>query len=256
VRLDAGEMWTMLGAEVVAAPDNFNITRGLVWGTQPVTNTGVLVSTDVGPITMAVGWVNDVTGAGARDNDTDKAVTAKLGFSTDIFSATGSVIYGSSNDGCVTVAAPTFTGACTASSNKQDHGIFDFLVTLDPTDSVSAYLDYTMNWYNNSPTVGTMDEIYVHGLSLATRVGVTDSLGLAARGEIVITDDGYRDDLDIVYSVTGTVDYSLTDNLLARAEVRYDWGSPGMYVKSGDSTVSYGTGNNRFLVVAEMVYTF
>ena len=54
---------------------------------------------------------------------------------------------------------------------------------------------------------------------------MTESLWLAARGEIFRDSKGYRitngDDVT-AYTLTGTLGYQITPNLLGRVEVRYD----------------------------------
>ena len=284
-RLDFGEMWTMLGAEVVAAPDNFNITRGLVWGIQPVTYTGVMLSTEIGGVTMAFGAMNDVLSGASRDTDNNKAVTGSLGYSMDMFSVLASVIWGSqwdTNDAilnyspCVDATGgaqfqpdldtpsndtnSNGDGIC-QDSTKSDLGIFDLTMTLDPTDYLSFWLDYTMQWQR--PRTATNQDGYLHGIALAGRVGITDNFGVALRGEVLLDDRDALSGLDKTYSVTGTLDYALTDNLAMRGEVRWDkaqFSVPGSnsgsaFFRASDRNDSPSS-DDQLLLLVEMIYTF
>jgi len=70
-------------------------------------------------------------------------------------------------------------------------------------------------------------------VAIAGRAALTETLGLALRGEYVDDTDSFftrlgtsgfatPGDATKIFSVTSTLDYSLTEKLLLRGEVRYD----------------------------------
>ncbi len=244
IQIDVGELWTLLGGEVVQTGDNFNITRGLVWGLQPVNHVGIIASTDLGSgMGLALGFVNDPFSDANFDSDNDKAITGQISWSNDMIYAGLSGIYGSQSLG-----DPDDDG-----SDK--YGMIDVLVAADPLDNMSVWLNYDYNWYADTPEAlgdGGPDQS-AHAIAIAGRLAVTESTGLALRGEAVIFDyDSVAIDNETAYSITGTIDQSYGENLTARLELRYD----GFTV---DDSFSDGKGGNRddqLLGIAEMVYAF
>ncbi|MEE8581589.1 MAG: outer membrane beta-barrel protein, partial [Myxococcota bacterium] len=86
------------------------------------------------------------------------------------------------------------------------------------------------------------------GNALAARIGLSDSTGVAVRGEYVTIDGG----IDL-FSITGTVDHALTDGLTLRAEVRYDDSDAGDIFMNSSGNVNK---DNQVLLLAEMIYEF
>ena len=85
--------------------------------------------------------------------------------------------------------------------------------------------DYSWNdgSYHNSPAHG--DNAF--GIAAAGRYALTDKLGAAMRVEYVRDECcffGFPGAVQI-WSVTGTVDYALTEQLTVKGEIRFDTGS-------------------------------
>jgi hypothetical protein len=147
-RVDVGELPTLLGAEVVQSPQNFNLTRGAVWGLQPVTHTGVIVSGPLGDrLQVAAGAVNDIYTDTDRDSDNMKAVTAQVAFGDEVYTTALSWIYGSN------VLRPGIMpggGVVSLIDHKDDDrtSILDFLVTAQPAEDISVWLnaDWVRSW--------------------------------------------------------------------------------------------------------------
>ena len=193
VNLDMGLLPTMLGAEVVQTTANFNITRGIVWDIQPVTNVGAVFSTDIMGFGVALGILNDTRGTGTADADNEKALTAQVSYGADDWSGAFSMVWGD--------------------MGGDDTGTYDFLFTCDAMDDVSAWINYTL--------VDVDDVGQMHGIAIAARMALNDDMGVALRGEVTIFDpDG--GDKNSRWSVTGTGDYALTDHLTAKTEIRID----------------------------------
>lgn len=232
VRIDVGELPTLIGAEVVQANANFNITRGLSWGIQPVTHTGVMLSTDVGPLAVSVGALNDGLTDSSADTDNGKAVTGSVGIETDMVNATASVIWGS----------PTIP----VGRDSDDVGEVDLVLTADPMDNLSVWYDFTYLFADNDNTV--LGNINIWSNAIAARLGLTDDLGVAVRGEYLAIND-----LPDIWALTGTVDYALAQGLTGRFEVRYDDTDAGdVFLESSGTSAE----NQQILLLAELLYEF
>ena len=225
VNFDFGRVGTLLGAEVLQTGDNFNVTRGIVYGLQPITHTGLIASTDFGGgWGGAIGVVNDLYSDSITDTSSQKVVTGQLSWTGDSVYAGFSAIYGR-DDSLVTAggAAPCFPqGDCQL-------GVFDVLVTADLSDTVSVWLnaDYLVNNGDDQSEEGS-----AYGIAAAGRVALNERAGLSARFEYINLDEDFQaaaagtpaaglDEFD-QFSITGTYDYTLTNNLTVRAEIRYD----------------------------------
>jgi hypothetical protein len=237
-----GIMPTAQGAEVVQTTMNLNITRGIQWGTQPVTNTGFTGTLDMGGgLTAMVGMLNNPSSLELQDPNRTKALTSRVNFGADKFSIGAGVNYGK---------APTFNGAPTGNASLV---LFNALASISPTDNWTAYVDYTLN-HTTGPDTN------LHAVSVATRLAVLDTTGIALRGEVIIDDDAVlSNNGGNLWSLTATIDHALTDNLTGKFEARYDGvadsvtaGGNGFWSGSGLST----TNGSQVLLIAQLVYQF
>jgi hypothetical protein len=244
LRLDAGELWTTVGAEVVNDTQNWNITRSLVWQMQPVNYTGVHAAYEVGGITFLAGFANDVWQDVSVDTDNNKAVVGQIAWSNDALSVAGNVVYGSENE----------TGATGNEGDKR--GLANMVVTWDINDAFSTWLDYNYGWTNNV----AHDYNYAHGVALAARWSFNDGKsGVSLRGEYVTAwqndgaAGGQTGDTK-AYEVTLTADHMLTNDLMLRGEARWDQGKPdgAFHDNQGDPPHF----NDSVLLLAQLVYTF
>jgi hypothetical protein len=252
IRIDAGELPTLLGAEVVQAPSNFNITRGLVWGLQPVTHTGVIASTTLeSDFSVSVGFVNDGFQDFNADDDNNKAVTVQLAYGGEAYSGAISWIHGSES----------FDDALNLTNDEKDKsGVLDVVLTSNPSENLSLWLN--LDWaYARDHTIAGVDQKGSDGfgVALAGRLQVLDTTGVALRGEYLREDDnflGLGGD-STLWSVTATVDHALTDHLTARLEGRFDWarlsgGSDDFYIDSSGGS----TRTDQQVLLAELIYAF
>jgi len=245
VTFKAGKFGTLIGAEVAQAPANFNISRGLVYNLlQPIDHVGVMAS---GELPMQ-GWdwafavVNDVFATQPTMTD-GKAVMAHIGYSAETWSANLNGIYGPD----------------TAGNENDKFGIIDILLTWDPNERISMWLnaDYTIDDNNGGVNPAA------YGVAVAGRYAWSDRLGTALRLEYVADDRaafGFADEADL-WSITATVDYSLTENLILKGEVRHDQGqidkSPDhLFVEAGDRAFGGYTDQDQTVIGAQVIYNF
>ncbi|MCH7869239.1 MAG: outer membrane beta-barrel protein [Myxococcales bacterium] len=268
IRLDAGELWTLLGAEVIPVSENLNITRGLVWGLQPVSHTGAILSTQVGPVSLSFGLVNAVVSDTAIDTDRNKALTGQVKFAADTWNIAASFIHGSrlgalENSGiAIDPSDPLCSGPtgqippCPTfpvnnDDNRSDLGIFDLVVAGNLGEDITLYVNFDYVWSHpaNLPNAST------YALAAAGRYQWNKDLGIAMRFEVVVVDPSNAQSED-EYSFTTTVDYALTDGLTARGEVRFDWGVGDKYRRAGDPYSFTGGADSQTLLLAELIYAF
>jgi len=250
IRFDAGELWTLLGAEVVPVSDNLNITRGLVWNLQPVSHTGVIGYTSIGPVSLAFGVTNAVVSDAATDSDRNKALTGQIAFEAENWDIAASFIHGS-RIGALEDDPDNLGFPVNNDKNHSDLTITDLVITGDPTEDTTFYINFDYIWDHpdGAPNTNT------YAVAVAGRYALNDHSGLSMRFEAVVVDPSNRKS-DDEYSLTTTYDYLITDNLTARGEARFDWGIDGKYKKAGTPYYSTGGSNHQNLFLAEVIYTF
>jgi hypothetical protein len=258
VNVRAGRFATHIGAEVAQAPYNFNITRGLTYSIlQPFNHVGVWASTEMdNGFSFGGGFMNDPVGNLNTDIGEGKVGGWHVGFGQENWSISHNGLYGK-NGGRRAVGG-------------FDQGIFNFLATWDPSENLSTYADLT---YSIASDGGPQDQWAV-GLALAGRLAVTEATGVALRGEYLFFNEnallsqgsagvpGAPTNTDQqLWSITGTVDHALTENLTVKAEVRYEEGAQDgasddvFYLRPSKGSTG-GLSSKQVLVGAEMTYRF
>jgi len=271
----AGKFVTFLGYEVIESPANPNFSRGLLFTNAiPLTHTGVYADykfndTFEAKFGVVDGWNNSVspvslTGAGADSNDETfggKAITGQLNINAPGKNAniTQSFIYSPQNDSAALAGGGP--GGLTAPFSGNPVFVYDIWGNWSPTfvkDSdltLGFNIDYgydSYSWY---------------GVALYAQYKLTKTITLAGRGEYLHSDANAQkygagifagvpvsqDD----YSLTATVSFAIWDNLLTRAEYRFDdfgAGSTAFNSPSGAFSGSNATTQNE--VSLEAVYSF
>jgi hypothetical protein len=230
-----GKFATYVGAEVAPTVYNLNVTRGNVYNLlQPINLVGLLAEAKFGEyVDVGVGVVNEVVSDVDIDLNNDKAATWHLGVGSDTLSFSFNGMYGSS-DGVV--AGRFGDGALEADKDI----IYDAILRWDPFDWFTWYANGTYREVETDQLAGGPfapdDDFTAWGVATAGRFAITDKLGFALRGEVLIDKDSFFTGLGFpgavtpagylsetqLWSLTGTVDYALTDQLKVRTELRYD----------------------------------
>ena len=259
IQFDAGEVWTLLGAESIPVVNNWNITRGLVWNLQPNSHTGVIASTLIGPVSLSAGFVNAVLSDTAIDSDRNKALTGRIAYEAEAWSIAGAMIWGSQQgeltDSTTPIDPAEPDGPFFPENNDRnefDLAIFDFLVKGDPTPELSVYLNFDYVWAHPGHGVPNRS---TYGTSVAARYAVSEITGLAARFDVVVVDPSDSASED-EYAITTTIDRQLTDELTLRGEMRFDWGVDGKYKKAGTPYSADRGSNHQNLFLIEAIYSF
>jgi hypothetical protein len=250
ILVQAGRYETILGAEVLRADANMNITRGLVYALQPTSHTGVLLSGDVGGgVSWAAGIANDYLNTMA-DSDNDKVFLGQLAWGGDTTSLSTSFLVGGDVANPFGVVAPNPVGR-----NNDRLYVLDLVATWDPSDNLSMWANFDYYWPESD---GLANQNY-WGLAAASRLGITETIGAALRGEVVKGNNanGAGGADTILWELTATIDWALTDSLKLLFETRYDRGTlqgapNGVFFKNA----VVATNRDQVLSILQLLYTF
>lgn len=264
INLALGKWETLLGYELLDSPLNPNITHGVLftWAI-PLVHTGLLAS---GSVNENVGWALGVANGfnNITDTNDNKAVLGQVNFTQGPMFGSASIYYGA--DG-------SFSGGNgVRSGNQSDQIIVDVVGTYDIGDTTHIWLnaDYGRQqdvvFGAGSPFFGrgAKDSAW-WGVAAGVKQQLTDKIYAALRAEHFKDEEGYRffgtrglSSSDIsVQTLTGTLGVNLTQQLLARAELRYDQIKAD---RDQDELVflrkNGRTDDNQWLGIVEVSYNF
>jgi hypothetical protein len=257
LHIKMGKFGTLLGTEVAQTVYNWNITRGSVYNLlEPIDHIGILGSYAFGDtgFDIALGGVNGFQ-PDDPDNNDEKSFLGHIGWANDMITAGVNVIHGEENTG--------FDG------NQQ--GVLNALVKINASDRLGF-------WINGDWAYDDDMDTNAWGIAAAGRFGITERTGISLRGEYVadvggalgftglsdptdITGDGFNDEQLFftgieTWGITATVDHLLTDNLMIRAEARYDDISKDDTDNDEFFKNSRDLKGNQITVGAEVIYNF
>lgn len=273
VSFKMGKMYTLLGAEVVDSPYNYNITRSILFYNLPIEHLGAMAEKkyDNG-ITWALGVVNGWDRDNGADFNKSKSLLGRFGWLGENYGVLGNLLYGAEQAG----------------NEDNTRGVFDLVFTANPIESLSMYLNFDFGWedfQNSTVQLGANQKTpFWWGVAWAGRYAITDRLGVALRAEWFNDDrsgffctrsaaNGNPPELtglngntctsllsnlaSSAYEVTATVDYALTSQLTARAEFRSDWvnnqeGTDRFFRSSFDRNLQ----SNQQVLAAQLYYRF
>jgi hypothetical protein len=261
MKFQLGKWSTLVGAEVAQASANFNITRGNVYTfLQPVDHMGALATVDLGMAEVSAAIMNSGTSLwSAPDVNKELSYLGSVKVGDDKMNLRGSYIYGHE-----------FVG------ENDSLNLVDVTAWFNPTDNLSMWVNYNFLFVGESG-------YYTHGVANAIRLQVTDKIAGALRGEYIrehpsdtfgagssfasnntITgpfdnsffDPGGSGAGQEIYSLTGTLEYALTDHLIARGEGRFDWIDDDGDQGDGFFENESGFADNQFVALLEVIYTY
>lgn len=216
-----GKFVTPFGVEVIEAKDNYNISRGLLFGYAiPTNHTGLKADKGFADdqLTTTIGIVNGWDNM--KDNNSGKTAIAQIG--TTMVPKTSIMLggsYGAEQD------EPTLIAADQRSVNGNARGLIDAIVKVTPTDSLTfiANADFGEEKFNDDSSV-TSDKRTTgnwSGLGLHANFQISDAVSIAGRWES-LDDDGTRTGMEqVLRSETVTVQ-TKKDSVIYRLEYRTD----------------------------------
>ncbi|HWP35566.1 MAG TPA: porin, partial [Thermodesulfobacteriota bacterium] len=208
--LKVGKFNTLAGIEVVEPWNNFTFSRGIVFGLQPVTHTGVRATyAPGGPLSASLGVVNGWDSF--SDNNRGKTLEAQLAFAPS---------------GALSVALTGYYGAELDGRAGPKRTIGDLAVTLKPTAALTATLNYDAGY---DEELGGVANAFWHGVSVTVHYDVTGRLGLTVRSEVAHDERGVKivgfvpaGRSVTLASATATVAYKVAGPAELRLEYRHD----------------------------------
>lgn len=215
--LSLGKFVTPFGVEVVEAKDNFNISRGLLFGyAVPFSHTGIKADKGFadGKYTATLGLVNGWDNM--QDNNQSKTGIAQIG--TTVLPKTSILLggaYGAEQD------TPAAGDRATQGNGRV---LVDAIVKVTPIDQLTLIGNYDVGEEkdNVGPADSHMTEtLSYQGLGLHANYQINDMLSVAGRWE-TLDDDGYKTGTEqVLRSETLTVQ-AKKDGVIYRLEYRGD----------------------------------
>lgn len=187
----AGHFYTLLGYEVVTAPDNFFYSHAFtMYNSEAFTHTGVLATYSASDdVTLYGGWtLGWDTGFDQKDGGSSFLGGASIGL-TDDLSATFITTIGNFGD----------IGEGYSHSIVLDYAVTDKLNYVFQSDFLTA------------------DDSESYGINQYLLYSINDCWGVGGRAE------WYKSDGNSIYALTGGVNYRPSQNLVIRPEIRYQW---------------------------------
>lgn len=202
--IDVGKFVTQHGAEVIETKDNWNYSRGLLFGWAiPYYHFGARLrydftdSTFVG-FTAVNGWNN------VADNNDGKTFGFQVGFQPVEK---------------VSVIQNYMVGAEQAGDDSPQRQLFDTVVTIQANDRLSFLLNYDYG----RDAVGE-ESVYWHGVAGYVRYVLTPRVALITRAEWLSDPFGFATGAaQRLKEVTATFETTIYENLVSRLEYRVDW---------------------------------
>jgi len=251
-----GHFYTIIGNEVVTAPDNFFYSHAytMQYG-EPFTHTGVLLSTPVTDnITLTGGGV---TGSitGGWDGAWDKGLGnwAFLGGATWTSDDKGSSV------------ALTATSGEISEQDKNNWSIYSLVLKHDIMEGLHYTFQHDHGWANK--VSGGQDAEW-YGINQYLTYDIQDDLAVGLRAEWFRDDDGFRvaspgrtltafPGANNYYAVTAGLNWKPMKWLTVRPNVRYDWTDNAPAFDNGGGDVGFAGGkNDQFLFSTDVVMMF
>jgi hypothetical protein len=255
IDMKIGVFDTIIGYEVFESPNNPNFTRSWGYTIEPTTHTGLLGTYKI---------VDNVAISAGIANTQGPAINGRS------LRANGAGVVNQTHKtymGSIAVSAPESMGFLKGSTLYA--GVIDGFAVGGTSDTVNYYLGGTLATPVAGLTLGFAID-YVDGLATGVADGseatayalyasfkATDKLSVHGRAEFAQFGEaaGGAPNLS-VWTLTGTVQYDLWENVLARLEFRYDDFRHGANVLGGTSFSGAPVTDTAYAVIANLVYKF
>lgn len=261
VTFKAGKFATLLGAEVIEAPLNFNISRSFLFGFAiPFTHVGALATYPLSErVSATVGVVNGWDNV--QDNNRGKSAIGQVSLAP---------VEG------LTLAVNGIWGAEQGNQDSPKRWVADVVATYSPPSlkALTFQANYDYGREDEAVDEGTVTPVLRdanwQGVSLIANYDLTDKLSFAVRGEYFIDQDGARTAFMgtatpsglprpsrlNVYEVTATVKYKLWQGLFTRLEYRHDQSVGGGDAPVFDGEAGPTTRKRQDTLALEVAYLF
>jgi hypothetical protein len=228
-----GHFYTIIGYEVVTAPDNFFFSHAYTMQyAEPFTHTGMLMS-----YALNDNW--SLTGG---------VVSGWDSFFQEPANFLGGVSY-SSDDGRTSVAVSLVTGDVD-DADKHNRTMYSVVVSHDLSDQLHYVFQHDFGREDES--LSTPQNTKWYGINQYLTYDVNEVLGAGLRLEWFRDEGGTRVTgiNDHFFAITTGINYALTPWLKIRPEIRYDW------TTKNSNPFDDGTQDDQFLVSADLIVMF
>ncbi len=254
IDLKAGKFVTLLGAEVIESKDNWNASRGLLFGFAiPFTHTGALAT-----YTFNNGW--DIAGGVVNgwdvvdDTNNDKTAIAHFGFNNIALGG----------DSSLTVSLNGVTGAEAAGDDHSKRTVGDIVaIYKTPWKPLTLMYNFDYGQEENllvdprSSLSTLVDSATWFGHAGYARIDLNDQWSISGRGEYFNDDNGVRvvsGTPATYWELTGTLEYRPWKNLITRLEVRYDDSDRNVY--NEDTLPRTALTDSQTTIMGEAIFVF
>ena len=237
VSIKLGHFYTIIGHEVVPAPDNFFYTHSyaLAYG-EPITHTGLLATYDYSDnLTLYGGWVMGADSGFDNFNSASTFLGGSRYAFTDDATLTWALMAGDFGNG--------FSGV--PFSEDVDVYMSSLVLEYCLTDRLTYVFQHDLGIVSNIDTVPGVDQVEWYGLNQYLIYDINDCWAAGLRMEwfrdddnvLGLTDEGHY------YEATLGLNWRPRANLAVRPEIRWDWhDSPtGVRVYNGATRNSLAT---------------
>lgn len=241
VNIKAGRFTTLAGTEVIRTPDNWNISRGFLYGLAvPFTHTGVRAQYNLFNDKVTTYWGLNNGWDANLDNNTFKTWEFGLGSQlTETLSWLSSIYYGPEN----------------ANQNSHRRFLLSNVASWNATEKLSFKGEITFGAQNRMVATNLNENARWFGLGGHVHYNLTDRWGLAYRMELFRDIESSRTDptragfiaADTLWEMTFGTDYKIYDGLTGRLEYRFDKGEQNSVFNSDSSQSTLG---------AQLIYNF
>lgn len=272
-----GHFYTIIGNEVVTAPDNFFYSHAytMQYG-EPFTHTGILLSTPLTDNFTLTG--GGVTGSdfGGWDGAWDKNL--------ETWAFLGGVNWTSDDKGSsVALTATSGEAGRSPSVLKQDGNrasghdtnnwsMYSLVIKHDIMEGLHYTFQHDHGWYSNAlldnQTGLLSQDAEWYGINQYLTYDIQDDLAVGLRAEWFRDDDGFRvaspgrtltafPGANSYYAVTAGLNWKPMKWLTVRPNVRYDWADKaGAFDNNGGSSNFAGNKKDQFLFSTDVVVMF
>ncbi len=231
----AGKMATLAGAEVIEQKDNWNISRGFLYGYAiPLTHTGVRASYQINDIYDLTVGVNRGWDTFGHDNNDAYSYEARLGAAV--------------NDK-LSLAATVITGPEQEDNDSNNRRVLDLLATYKFNEKLTGMLNADIADEEDAASDG--GKAKWRGLAAYLKYDCNEKSSYAWRGEIFQDRGGARTgDTQNLWENTLTAQYKFRENLIGRLEYRHDHSSEDSFAQGN------GFSSNQNTIAASLMITF
>lgn len=251
-----GHFYTIIGNEVVTAPDNFFYSHAytMQYG-EPFTHTGVLLSYPVNDNWSLSGGVVTGSDYGGWDGAFDKGLGNWNGI--------GGVNWTSDDKGTSVFVSGTTGG--TSEHDSNNWSMYSVVIKHDIMEGLHYTFQHDHGFANKIAGLG---DATWYGINQYLTYDIQDDLGIGIRAEWFRDDDGFRvaspgrtltyfPGANSYYEVTAGLNWKPLKWVSVRPNVRYDWADKADAFNNGGGDTGYAaTRKDQFLFSTDVVISF